>query len=1123
MINLSIDFNVRRTTSVILQGDFWPDFATDAKEKTTSRADWVRHDWIIALLLSVVAAFGSYQISRQIDPVVFDLSTLNIWFDADIPRNFVDMNHRDSEYFTTHRHPLLPVVEYPPVYLLKKLLGLTPVTAVRITLAGIASFWLGGFFIILRFMGCRRADAFLFSLLAITSASAFFWLVVPETPVFAAPTILLALALVAAAEHRALSPLWYVLVSAATLAVTVTNWMMGILAAVLHHPWKRSLQITANAFCLVALAWVAQKFLFPGSVFFFGSSDVERLPDVESGGPLRVMASFLFHTIVMPAITATHWWYHPNLAVMTVQPSFPGSASPWGAIAALSWIFLFGLGIWGWWVMKDSGRLRIFLAFGLLGQLALHLLFARETFLYSLHFLPLLVALASLSTFTRARYLGLFLAAIVTVFGGINNSLQFEKAAEFVRGEVSEAYRLRTAMLERPADPWPRGSVGVLRKKTGRINDGGPSDWVPRSVGHVILGWPGSKEEEKAYHEPGGSFSPGVGSFGVSIWITDAAGNITATSDNIPLTLLREQLVWNNPKGLPGIVTDSPYYRAQWSAVGPGTWRLTIKTQPRADSKPVIVVRSVGPAGGPIRSLVWAEQRLLINDRWTVTVEPKPAVIHLGEEGKKGWLSERLEMKHWNSENGWGYAKIELGEKLDYNLLITDSNDAAVAGEDIAEYASGLRMNLPDDRFAASANAQIAHLMMGLVGQEARPGDPMSYPFAWLRDEAYITVALGRSGQSTAAKRLSKHLAENDFFGGFGAEADQPGLAIWALTDLALQLKQPQYDRWLWPHIRRKAELILEMLAADRPIHKPLRTPVIPLYTKPLPSGDPDITLVSERARDGLIIGRIDNSRPVLYVNAVSYLGLMDAALMADRLGESASAQQWRARATELKQAWSRIFDQKPPDERFALAYSLWPAWMANPKTPNFSSGLEASWANYAQDNFWQPARSNAFKPAEARQWLVLGRGDRAWTTLSAFWHHQESPGLYHWRSEAGPENTFNGWKNVRGWLEGQDAVVPSYKMAAEILLLQLDMLAYDDKSAAEPTLVIGAGIPPSWLGQPLSVRNLSTRIGLVNWTWDGRSMRVTISGSRPRVRLGSAWAPATPLRVEYTPRRLEP
>src|SRR6185295_13106150 len=105
-----------------------------------------------------------------------------------------------------------------------------------------------------------------------------------------------------------------------------------------------------------------------------------------------------------------------------------------------------------------------------------------------------------------ARHAGLFVLATVL----ISQSL----LAQSPRLEVIQA------MLQRPNDPWPRGK------------------------GHVLLAVPGCSEASKGYHEPGGSFSPGFGSLGVSIWITDHDGKIQATSDSIPLDDVRQQLVW---------------------------------------------------------------------------------------------------------------------------------------------------------------------------------------------------------------------------------------------------------------------------------------------------------------------------------------------------------------------------------------------------------------------------------------------------------------------------------------------------------------------------------------------------------------------------------------------------
>jgi hypothetical protein len=79
---------------------------------------------------------------------------------------------------------------------------------------------------------------------------------------------------------------------------------------------------------------------------------------------------------------------------------------------------------------------------------------------------------------------------------------------------------VREAMRQRPDDPWPRGQ------------------------GHVVLATPGSSEDLKAYHEPGGGFSPAFASFGVSIWIGDAQGKLLATSDSLPLENLKQEFIW---------------------------------------------------------------------------------------------------------------------------------------------------------------------------------------------------------------------------------------------------------------------------------------------------------------------------------------------------------------------------------------------------------------------------------------------------------------------------------------------------------------------------------------------------------------------------------------------------
>jgi len=89
------------------------------------------------------------------------------------------------------------------------------------------------------------------NILAATSAAAMFWFVIPET--LYSPSILLAaLSYCTGATSKAV-----VLVVCGRqrpdIRLAVTNWMVGIIATIVSHPRKQSLQITLKAFCLVAV------------------------------------------------------------------------------------------------------------------------------------------------------------------------------------------------------------------------------------------------------------------------------------------------------------------------------------------------------------------------------------------------------------------------------------------------------------------------------------------------------------------------------------------------------------------------------------------------------------------------------------------------------------------------------------------------------------------------------------------------------------------------------------------------------------------------------------------------------------------------------------------------------
>ncbi|MBW4653956.1 MAG: hypothetical protein KME20_13105 [Kaiparowitsia implicata GSE-PSE-MK54-09C] len=1066
----------------------------------------------VALALALLAGVLCYVGQQSLNPVLSESHNAgSVWFEADISRVYANLTDRGSDHYRTKVHPLFSLFGYLPTFALAKLLSTDRMTAVQIFVGAIAALWMTALYTLLRMLGCLRLDAVVFSLLAVPSAAALFFFSVPETYSMGSLSILLGLGLALWAESATVLPVWYVIIGIATISITITNWMVGLVAAWVEFPRRLFLQIATNTFCLTTLLWAVQKYIFPTAGFFLGD-DEERayVLNPESGGPLVVLRSLITHTLVMPQFYLVR--EDRDWPLMLTQMALPGSASLWGAIAVGLWVGLLGLGIWGFTRLNTHPKFRLVFGLSLLGQVLLHLVYGEETFLYALHFLPFLIILAAMSSLTRARGVALGLTTVLIVLAGVNNLQVWNQARAHLDNHGTPRQLVQGQIRQRPADPWPRGE------------------------GHVVMALPGTLEEDKAYYEPGGSFSPAVGSFGVSIWLLDAAGQIVATSDSIPLDQMTQRLEYGSGQPIPELVTETEFYTARWRSTGLGQWRLTLTTAPDNPHHLAVALRSVGPAGGAIAQLRKADETVRINDRWLVQPSAGTATTTLGSETDANWITAQSDVSEWTDDQGWGYARLDLADADTWSLAIKDLTLPQSPQLTATQVQSTVSVDLPDTRFADSLNAQVAHMMMGLVGQQTRPGEPTNYPLAWQRDGTYELVALAQAGQLEVAKALAVDFAERDFFGGFGAEADAPGLAIWALETVAEQVADPAYDQWLWPHIQRKAVLIETMLTTNDWIYQTFEGPMVPAMRDKLYE---EAAKIAGPTRDGLIIGMMDHQYPLLFINAVSYRGLMDAATLAERVNQPTEAERWRSRAQSIQAAWTRELQKQPSglkeslkqllSQWFGLTFreamesanertyisGLWPSWVATQAIDTYEQNLGDRWSTLRDDQgaFRNTPLWTYFDVAEAHQWLYLGQADRVWATVEWFWQHQVSPGLYTWWEGDGEENASGRWERVRGWLDPAH-VTPHYWTASEMVLLQLDMLAYGDRTTDTPTLVIGAGIPADWVSQPMRVDGLHVLGRQVDWAWDGQQMQVQVTGEPLPVKLGTAFGAETPLLV---------
>ena len=398
--------------------------------------DW-RRDVIAVVALAALAAVASYARSGLTQTLLPDGN--DVWFESDLPRVVANMSERRSNHYRTDVHPLFPLMTTPAVYVVRAGLGVSSVEAIRVVVAAIASVWTATLFTLLRLVGVRTFAAAGFVGLGMTSAAALCWFAVPETFGLGSVTIMLALMVTAVSSRRQVPPLLYVCVSALTLSVTVTNWMAGLVATAVALPSKRAVQTTAKALAIVIVAWIVQKAIFRSARFFIGSAhELKYLEPLDLGRLWQVSRSFFVHALVLPDHVIVGAGPYRSVPYKLTTQLSPIASDPWALLAVGAWLGLLALGAFAMLTLREHRRTRLALAAVLAGQLGLHLVYGNETFLYSLHWLPLLVLLAALGTLTRARWIAMALVTIALAATAVSNSGRFglavTAATQIMRG-----------------------------------------------------------------------------------------------------------------------------------------------------------------------------------------------------------------------------------------------------------------------------------------------------------------------------------------------------------------------------------------------------------------------------------------------------------------------------------------------------------------------------------------------------------------------------------------------------------------------------------------------------------------------------------------------------------------
>ena len=123
----------------------------------------------------------------------------------------------------------------------------------------------------------------------------------------------------------------------------------------------------------------------------------------------------------------------PKLNWVTVQLSAPASGGWAGGSALVLWSLLLAAGVVGLLRTPRSRGFAAVLGLTLAAQVALHLIYGDETFLYAAHFLPLLMAVALFATRALPPTLAAAMALLAAGLAAFHNAAMHEAATRLLQ------------------------------------------------------------------------------------------------------------------------------------------------------------------------------------------------------------------------------------------------------------------------------------------------------------------------------------------------------------------------------------------------------------------------------------------------------------------------------------------------------------------------------------------------------------------------------------------------------------------------------------------------------------------------------------------------------------------
>ena len=395
-----------------------------------------RTDLALALALSLLAVAICVFNARALSPQVYD--SFNIWFQSDPPRVISNMTERWSPMQNrTVAHPLFSITALSAVKALG-VIGLGEMQAIGLLLLAAAAVSAGGFYSAMRLMGLTPVAAGGFTLALLGSAGFLHWYAVIETYAFSATSIVLML--IATCSLRRLPlPVWIV-ASAGSLSMLVTNWGLGLAAAFFRLRFRQFMLVTLGAFLLVSAGSAIQMKALHRASFWLNPVNIAK--EKTYAGPKMHAVGMRWN----PWVSARNGIVMPGVVLPPVRDTMTTEIGPstlvtnqfvpmhrlgvvgWMALAA--WFVLLAGGVAGTIVDGQRRSIGIALLLFLASKIAFHAFYGEITFLYAADVVPVALAFAALGWFTPWRWMVGGALSLFIVAGAVHNEAQYLSAAK---------------------------------------------------------------------------------------------------------------------------------------------------------------------------------------------------------------------------------------------------------------------------------------------------------------------------------------------------------------------------------------------------------------------------------------------------------------------------------------------------------------------------------------------------------------------------------------------------------------------------------------------------------------------------------------------------------------------